>query len=82
MAVDYVGMDVRLTLVILGQTVVELLDSLPAAPILRNFVQYSLAFCSRQEAASGVISGVAVVRTGTDVHVKFRDSRPNRSRDI
>ena len=36
----------------------------------------------RPEAASDVISGVAVEPTGVKVRVKFGDSRQNRSRDI
>ena len=42
------------------QTVTELLEPLPAGHVLRTFKQYSIAFCSRTEAASDVISGVDV----------------------
>ena len=43
---------------------------------------YSIAVCSRSEAASDVISDVIVDPTGVDVRVKFGDSKSNRSRDI
>ena len=43
---------------------------------------YSRAFCSQQEAADDVISGVAFKYVGMDVRVKFCDYRLNRSRDI
>ena len=42
-----------------GQTVGELLDSLLAVPVLRTFLQYLIAFYSRPEAASDVVSDVA-----------------------
>ena len=67
------------TLVILRQTVAELLDSLLAGPVLRTFVQYSVAFCSRPKAANDVISGVAVDYVRMNVLVKFINSRSNRS---
>ena len=35
----------------------ELFDTLPAASVLRTFVQYLIAFVSTLEAASDVISG-------------------------
>ena len=57
----------------------ELFDSLPAGPILRTFVQYLIAFCSRLEVACDVIFGVAVDQVGMDVPVKFGDSRSNCS---
>ena len=44
-----------------------------AAPVLRTFVQYLIAFCSRPETASDFISGK---------YVKFRDPGLNRSREI
>ena len=65
----------------------ELFDSLWAAtPVLRTFVQYLAAFCSRSETVSDVISGVvvrsyAVKSVGMDVLVKSGDSRSNSSRD-
>ena len=41
-------------------------------------------FCNniRLEIVSDVVSGVAVVSVGMDVHVKFCDFRSNGSRDI
>ena len=61
---------------------VELFNCLPAAPVLCTFVQYSIAFCSRPEVDSDVISGMVVDYFGMDVRVKFGDSRSNISRDI
>ena len=46
----------------------------PAGHVLRSFVQYLIPFCSRLEAASDVISGLAVELVGMDVPVKFDDS--------
>ena len=62
---------------ILCQTVAELFDPLPA--VLCTFMQYSIAFCSPQEAASDVISGVAIDDNGMDDPVKCGYSRSNRS---
>ena len=52
------------------------------ALVLRTFVQYSVAFCSRPETASDVMSGKFVGPTVHDKCVKFRDSRSDHSRDI
>ena len=41
-----------------------------------------VVFCSRPEAASDVISGMAVQYDGMDVRVKLGDSMSNRSRDV
>ena len=80
MAVDKVGMDVHVKL---GDfTVAKLFDSLPPEPVIRTFVQYLIAFCSRPKAASDIISGVAVEQVGMGVLIKFCNSRSNRSRDI
>ena len=35
----------------------RILDFLSFSPVLRTFMQYLVAFCSRPEAGSGVISG-------------------------
>ena len=51
----------------------------PAGTVLRTFVKYSTAFCSRPEIASGVRSGTLVRPTVPDKPVKFRDPRLNRS---
>ena len=40
--------------VILLRTAAESFDSLPAGPVLRDFIQYSVAFCSRPEVAIDV----------------------------
>ena len=69
-------------MVILHQTLAELFDSLPAGPVSRTVMQYSNTFCSRPEAVSDVISGVAVNYVGMDVREIFSDSRSNRSQDI
>ena len=60
-------------------SVTELFNYLPAALVLLTFVRYLVAFCSLLEAASDVISGMAVEWGGVDVHIKFVDSRSNRS---
>ena len=71
--------------VIMGQTVVELFDSLAARTRCTHFciyvcTEYLTAFCSRPEATSDVISGVAVEYVGMDVRMTCGDSRSNRSR--
>ena len=68
--------------VILRQTVTELFHSLLAGPVLRTFVQYSIAFCTRQEAANDVMSGLFVRLIVPNKIVKFRDPCLNRSREI
>ena len=60
----------------------ELLDSLPAAPVLRTFVEYLFAFCSRLEAASDVISGIYMRLTIPDKCVQFRDPHLNSPGEI
>ena len=55
--------------------VAELFDSLPAAPVLRTFVQYLIALISRPAAASNVILGCFVGTIAPDKCVKFRDPR-------
>ena len=70
------------SLVILRQTVTELCASMPAEPVLRTFVQYLIAICSRPETASDVISGKAVQYASMDACFKLGDARSNRSRDI
>ena len=57
----------------------ELFDSLPAGAVLYTFVHYLIAFCSRQDAASDFISGLAIDQTGTDVCTKYSESGSNRS---
>ena len=60
----------------------ELYDFLPATPILRTFMHYLIAYCSRSEVPRDVTSGVALERVRVDVDIQFGDSRSNRSRDI
>ena len=67
---------------ILPQTVTKLCASTPAAPVRRTFVQYLIAFCSRPESVSDVISGRFVGPIADDKLIKFRGPRLNRSREI
>ena len=60
----------------------KLFDVLPAATILHTFVQYFIAFCSRPEAPSDVISGRSVGPVVPDKCVKACDPRLNRSQEI
>ena len=60
----------------------ELFNSLPEAAVLRTFAQYLIAFCSRLEEASDVISCSFVGLTFPDDCVKCRDPRLNRSEEI
>ena len=69
-------------LVILPQTVTELCASVPAAPVLRTFVQYLIAFCSQPEAAGDVIFGRVVRVVVPDKCVKFCDPRLKCSPEI
>ena len=69
--------------VILPQTVTELCISMPATPVLRTFVQYLTAFCSRPETTSPyVIYGKFVRSIVSDKLVKCRDPSLNQSREI
>ena len=68
--------------VILFQTMTELCASMPVTSILRTFMQYLIAFCSRPEAAADVISGRFVRLTVPNKFVKFCDPCLNRSPDI
>ena len=56
---------------------VELIDSSPAPPV----VQYLIAFCSRPEAVSDVVSGGFVMLIVLDKCVKFRDPHLHRFRE-
>ena len=47
-----------------------------------HFVQYLVAFCGRQEAASDVIADVIVELIFADKFLKFRDPRLNLSEEI
>ena len=47
----------------------------PAGPVLRTFALYLIAFCSRPEIASDVISGKFLDPVVQDKSVKFHDPR-------
>ena len=66
----------------LRQTVTELFDSVPAGPVVRHFVEYSIAFCSRPKAANDIISGMFVRLIVPDKAPKLRDPGLNSSREI
>ena len=55
----------------------QIIQLLPAAPVLRTFVQYLMVFCSRPETAWDVISSRFVELTVPD-----ESDRLNRSREI
>ena len=55
---------------------------MPTAPVLRTFVQYFIAFCSRPEAASDMSSGRFVRLAVVDKCVNFHDPHLNCSREI
>ena len=54
----------------------------PPGPVLRTLVQYLIAFCSRPEADSDVISCRIVRPIVPDKLGQFRDPRLNCSREI
>ena len=81
-AIHYVGVDVRVKFGDSSFRLTELFDSLPAAPVLHTFVQYLIPVCSRQEAASDVLSGRFVMLIVPDKSVAFCDLRFNRSGEI
>ena len=57
-----------------------LFDFWPVGPVLRiTFVQYFIAFCSRPEVTSDIISGNFVGTVVPDNHVKFDDPCLNGS---
>ena len=68
-------MDVRVKLVILRKTVAELFDSLQAAPVLRTFLQYLVAFRSPSYLAD-------LWGRLPDKRIKFRIPRLNRYGEI
>ena len=55
---------------------------MPAAPVLRTFVQYLTAFCSRPEITSDVMCSRFVRPVVRDKRATFREPRLNRSREI
>ena len=60
----------------------ELFDSLPDRICFTHFVQYLIAFFSRPEATSDVISGRFVRTVVPDKQVKFGDPRLELCREI
>ena len=55
----------------------ELFDCVADGSLSHTFMQYSITFSSRPEAAIDVIAGEAGDKVGVDVHVNFGDSRSN-----
>ena len=51
-------------------------------PVLRTFLYYLIAFCSRLEGTGDAISGRFVGPVVVDKHVKLHDHTLNRSRAI
>ena len=82
-ALDYVGMDVSASL---GDSrlntgrIIRLFC--PARPVLRTLMHYLIAFCTRREPASDVISGVFLKPVVPDKRVKSRDPCLNGSLEI
>ena len=73
----------RMSFVLISrQTIAQLFDSLTTGLVLRTFMQYSVTYCSRSEAASGVISGTFLSHVGPDKVEKFRNHVLNRSREV
>ena len=60
----------------------ELFDSLPSGPVLRTFVQYLIAFCSRSETASCDRSDRFMRLIVPDKTFQFRDTCLNRYGEI
>ena len=82
-AVEYVGMDVQFKIwLFYGKQWPSYSTLWPAEPVLRTFVQYLIAFCSRPETDSDVLAGKFLVSIVPDKLVEFRDPRLNRSREI
>ena len=68
----------------LHDTVAELFDSLLTGPVSRTntFMEYSITFCSRPEAAIDVMSTHVMHIVADNAAVKCRDLRLNCSREI
>ena len=75
-------MDVHVKFGDSGLNMDALLDSLPAAPVLCTFMQYLVAFCSRPEAASDVMSSHFVRLIVPNKCVKMFDPCLNSSQEI
>ena len=67
---------------ILRSAVTELCGSMPTASFQRTFVHYLIPFCSRPEAASGIMFGNFVEPVVSDKRVKCRDPSLNHSPEI
>ena len=79
---DYVGMDICAKFGDSRLNNGRIILLWPVGPVLRTFVQYLIAFCSRSEAPGDVISGMFVVPVVLDKCVKLHEPSLNRSRDI
>ena len=55
---------------------------MPVGPVLYTFMQYSIAFCSRPEAANGATSGIFVGPIVANKNAKFDGHRTSGSRKI
>ena len=82
MAVDQLGMDVRVKYDDSMLNSGRIIRLRPLGPILRTIVQNLIAFSSRPEAASDVISGTVVGPIVPDEPVKFGDTSLNHSLKI
>ena len=81
--VEQFGLDLRATFGISGLYNGRIIWLWPTRPVLRiTFVQYLIAFYSRQEETSDVISGSFVGPVNPDNDVKFGHPRRNLSREI
>ena len=82
-AIDYIGMDDHVTFgdSMINNMIIKI-NSLPAAPVLRTFVQYLVTFCSRPDDASDFISGSIWGPIIPNKPVKCRDPCLNHSREI
>ena len=82
MALDDVGADVQASFGDYRLNSGRIIRLCPAGPVLHTFVEFCIAFCSRQEAASYVISNAFVKAIVPDKCVKLCGPRLNRSREI
>ena len=81
MAIDLVGLDIRINL---GDSRLSRSNysTVLVGPTLLTFIQYSVVICSRLEAANDVISSRFVRLIVPDNFVKFCDPRLNCSLEI
>ena len=76
---EYLSGSVPVNLVILGKTLNELFDLLPAGLVSTTFMEHSAAICRRPEAAGDVMSGLFVRLLGPDNGAEFCDPRLKHS---